>query len=86
MCVVWGEGVWVLCLCVCVLCVCVWGGGCVCGRVCGGCIGVGVGVHACVHACVHVFVHACMTDKVKLLVSTVHSVAVGAQCPLDRQQ
>ena len=54
---------------------------CVCEGV-GGCICVGV----VVHAYMHVFVHACMTDKVKLLVSTVHSVAVGAQCPLDRQQ
>ena len=71
----------------CGFCVCVWvclcvGGVCVCGRVCGGCICVGV----VVHACMHVFVHACMTDKLKLLVSTVHSVAVGAQCPLDKQQ
>ena len=76
MCVVWGEGVWVFVS----VCGCVWEGVCVC--VCGGCICVGVGMHACVH----VFVHACMTDKLKLLVSTVHSVAVGAQCPLDKQQ
>lgn len=59
--------------------VCLWG-----GRVGGGCICVGVGMGG--HAYMHVFVHACMTDKIKLLVSTVHSVAVGAQCPLDKQQ
>ena len=60
--------------------VCLWGGG---GWE-GGCICVGVGMGG--HAYMHVFVHACMTDKIKLLVSTVHSVAVGAQCPLDKQQ
>ena len=68
---VWACGrVWV--------CVCGgggWEGGCIC-------VGVGMGGHAYMH----VFVHACMTDKIKLLVSTVHSVAVGAQCPLDKQQ